>query len=110
MLYEVITNLVLISPSGTEYEAKWAGDSIELDRRVAQFTYPGINGTVVQDQGSTGFLYPLSFHFTGEDHDLIADDIQTAFKDETGLWIIVHPVQGTKYLQLLKMSMSYNFV
>ena len=91
-------HIKLTSPSGLEFTPGWKGDDVSLEKRVAQFNYPTVNGTVVQDQGRTGHTYSLTLYFEGSDNDTESLRFLRAL-DEVGPWTVVHPVDGTLILQ-----------
>ena len=97
--------LVLTSPSGREFSAKWAGNKRSLDKRLGIFKTPRVDGVRVQDLGVEGTIYPLRFWFDGPDNDLIANDFLKACR-ERGPWAIEHPVHGPKALHLVSVEES----
>lgn len=109
---------VFISPEGNLYRAKWRGDSITAEKRVAQFDYPNVDGTVVQDLGVKGFDWPMTIYF---DEDIDAgylDPDSTSLKffesikekgsDGRAIWNVTHPIYGVHELQVLKFEMQAN--
>lgn len=93
------------SPSGRSFTAAWAGNDRTLDKSVGNFSYPKVDGSVVQDLGSRGDKYPLTFHFEGPDHDLTSRQFFLACK-ERGAWIVQHPVEGVLRLQPLTITQA----
>jgi hypothetical protein len=93
----------LVSPNGDEFEAKWVGDTRTKDGKVAKFNYPGIRGTVAFDQLPESDKYPLTFHFSGPQHDLTSRAFWAAC-NQRGTWDIVHPVEGFKNVQFESVS------
>ena len=91
-------SLHLISPEGKTFDAKWVGDSRSAEKKLGIFTYPKINGTVVQDLGLNSALYPFRLFFDGEDNDLESTRFFEAF-NERGTWEIDHPTKGRITLQ-----------
>jgi len=92
--------ITLTSPDNDFFEAKWRGGTRGLIKKIGLFNYPGVDGTVSQDQGSESFTYPLTLYFDGPDNDIETERfIQSAF--QRGLWEIDHPVKGKVLLQLL---------
>lgn len=97
------TEIALTSPSGQQFAAAWAGNPRTVEKRLGIFDYPKIPGAIVQDLDVGADLYPLSFYFEGEDHDLEAERFFTACK-ERGTWTVNHPVKGQKVLQLITVT------
>lgn len=96
--------LKLTSPNGTQFDAKWRKDPRSVSKKLGLFQYPKVVGTVVQDLGANSFGWPLTFYADGPDHDLAAERIMNAMRDENGQWQIVHPVYGARGLQLIKID------
>jgi len=91
------------SPDGNQFEAKWKGDTREIEKMIGEFTFPGRNGSVLQDLGSRGARYPLTIYFDGPNHDLTASAFFEAIK-ERGSWQVEHPVHGFMELQPIRVS------
>lgn len=96
-------NIILVSPSGLEFVAKWIGNERSKEKRVGIFSYPKVRGVVAQDLNRGGVDYPLRFFFDGPDNDLEAERFFTAW-DELGVWQITHPTKGAKTLQPIAIS------
>lgn len=106
---------VLISPEGNLYRAKWKGDTITAEKRVAMFDYPNVDGTVVQDLGLKGFDWPMTLYFDDDQIAGFADPDSTAIKfleslkekgsDGRAIWNVTHPVYGVHELQPLKFEL-----
>lgn len=92
--------IVLTSPNGATFNAKWRGDSRDLEKKIGIFEYPGFNGAVIQDLDARATRWPLTFFFEGDDHDVTAGQFFTACK-ENGSWWVDHPVLGALDLYLL---------
>jgi prophage DNA circulation protein len=91
------------SPDWNEFYAKWKGDTRELEKMIGEFSFPGRDGSIVQDLGSRGARYPLTIYFDGPDHDLIASAFFEAIK-EKGVWFVEHPVYGFIELQPIRIT------
>ncbi len=94
--------IVLTSPLGTMFEAKWANDSREFEKSVQRDKYPLINGETAYDLGSGADGYDISVLFDGVDCDTQAAKFFEASK-ELGTWWVMHPVHGMIELQLLSI-------
>jgi prophage DNA circulation protein len=67
--------------------------SFDLEKRTAAFDFPGVDGTYVQDNGTSGRRYPLLCYFSGADCDREA----LAFEGllvERGAGRLDHPLYG----------------
>lgn len=94
--------IIMTSPSGLEFIAKWAGNERSLEKKLGVFKTPGLPGVVVQDLDVEGVVYPLTIFFDGTNNDLEANLFFTACR-ERGPWTIIHPVHGSKILQLVSV-------
>jgi len=90
--------IVLTSPDGDEFSASWAGGDVTVDKKLGQFDIPNIDGTITQDLGIRSSVYPLTFWFTGENHDQESARFLGAMR-QRGPWVVVHPVLGELELQ-----------
>lgn len=116
-LQEYVT---LIAPKGDKFTPKWRGDKITATKKVAEFTYPGTDGTVVQDLGMAGFRWPMTLYFDDDpdvaqakaDNDLEAWRFLQALAqkgtDGRAIWSVTHPVYGTRKLQPLSFELDAN--
>lgn len=95
---QVRKNITLYSPSGKSYTALWAGGTRTVKKRLAMYSYAGINGQVVDDYGCDSITYPIQLIFSGENHKLTAKEFMQSFL-ETGKWEIYHPTEGFLPLQ-----------
>jgi prophage DNA circulation protein len=93
-------SIQLISPDGSVFTALWIGNESQQAKKVGIFNYPGVDGSTVQDLGTSSTTYPLTLRFVGDDNDLEAIAFMSAMK-EKGVWDIVHPVLGLLKLQPL---------
>jgi prophage DNA circulation protein len=91
------------SPDGDQFAAKWSGDTRECEKMIGEFAFPTRDGSIVQDLGTRGVRYPLTFWFDGPDHDIFASSFFEAFK-QRGPWMIEHPVHGFMELQPIRIS------
>lgn len=99
----VAPSIKFTSPRGSEYEALWAGNNISKAKKLGKFSAPGIKGTKIQDLNMQGEVYPMTFWFEGETHDLLAKSIWLSM-DELGPWVVDHPVDGIIKLQLSEVT------
>ncbi len=99
----VAPSIKFISPNGTEFEAFWAGNNKSKAKKLGKFSAPDIKGTRIQDLDMLGEVYPLTFWFEGETHDLLGQAMWLAL-DEKGPWTIQHPIDGRLRLQLSQVT------
>jgi hypothetical protein len=95
--------ITLTSPSGKKFEAKWAGNSRSQEKSLGIFKTPGVKGVKIQDLEMGALSYPITIYFDGPDNDLDAEQFFSACS-ESGPWVVIHPVKGTKNLQLVSVS------
>jgi prophage DNA circulation protein len=99
--------IFFLSPDGNSFDAKWRGDVREMDKMIGEFSFPGRDGSIVQDLGSRAARYPLTIYFDGPDHDLQASAFFEAIK-ENGAWTVEHPVYDFIDLQPVRISETTN--
>lgn len=81
------------SPSGERITFSFGDVRRQVDRRTAEYVFPGVNGTYVQDLGRSGRRYPFRMFFNGEDHDLTASRFEDLLL-EPGVGRLEHPFYG----------------
>jgi prophage DNA circulation protein len=97
------TEITLTSPDGNIFTALWRGNERSQTKKVGVFNYPGVNGSGIQDLGTTSKTYPLTLFFEGDDHDINSNEFMEALS-EKGTWVVVHPVHGELTLQPLSFT------
>lgn len=96
-------SITIIAPSGTEFSAKWAGDTMKLDNKYAVHVFPGIAGGEIQDLGMMPRVFDITIFFNDQENaDLESKDFLDAFYQEIGDWSIIHPTKGP--LTVVKIS------
>lgn len=83
-------------PSGAANRVQFEYTDVGRDTplRTAEFRFPGINNSYIQQNGFGSRVYPMRCYFTGDQCDLIA----TAFENmlcEPGQGKLEHPLYGT---------------
>lgn len=69
--------------------------SSEVDKRAATFSFPGVDGTYLQDNGQSERRFPMRCIFTGADCDQAAEAFE-ALLLERGEGKLEHPLYGKK--------------
>lgn len=93
------------SPSGRSFSFSYRTVAREISHRIGSFEFPGINGTLHQDKGISGELYPWTIYIHGQDYDIIADKFNEAIS-ETGAGFLTHPRFGRRRVQIIKSSQN----
>lgn len=93
--------ILLIAPSGQEFEALWRGNPRSITNKLGIHEFPGIRGARVQDLRPGADLYPLTIMFEGKDHDFYAEQFMESLKLQAGNWESQHPTKGPKFLTLI---------
>jgi len=101
----VLPNINLTSPDGTEFEGLFQDSTTTNSKKLGIFSYPGLDGEVVQDLGLNSDKYSFAVIFAGDDHDLLKKQFEDAIK-ERGTWNVIHPVRGLLILQIVDYSVS----
>lgn len=68
--------------------------SRETERRTAEFSFNGLDGVYIQDNGHGARKYPLRCIFSGNDHDRIATQFEDSLLTK-GVGELEHPLYGT---------------
>lgn len=106
---ERIKDASYTAPSGASISFDFEVVSRDISHRVGTFEFSGVNGTLHQDKGVSGEIYPLNVFIHGPDYDLEADRFVTLAK-ETGPGFLFHPRWGKKRVQILSITQSENLV
>ena len=106
---ERIYDASYISPSGDEILFDFEVVSRDITHRIGAFEFSGVNGTLHQDKGISGEIYPLTVYIHGPDYDLEADRFVEMAR-ETGPGFLYHPRWGRKRVQILSITQSENLV
>lgn len=104
---ERIKDASYTAPSGASISFDFEEVSREISHRIGAFEFSGVNGTLHQDKGISGEVYPLNVFIHGPDYDLEADRFISLAK-ETGSGFLYHPRWGKKRVQILSITQSEN--
>ncbi len=97
------------APSGKTSTFDFETLSRTITHSVGSFQFSGVNGTLHQDRGIGGEVYPLAMYFHGQDYDKEADKFIDLVR-ELGPGTLSHPRWGDKKVQVLSISQSENLV
>lgn len=92
-----------VSPEGNQFSAYWRGSPRTTPKKLGIFSFPKVDGNIVQDLGTESAIYDLTFWFEGVNNDLEARAFFAALK-ERGQWSITHPVHGFIGLQPMTVT------
>ncbi len=81
------------SPNGNRFVFNYDVLDREFDKNTSAYNFPGIEGTYVQDLGSTDRRYPMRVIFWGKDHDTVSQQFADAIR-EVGRGRLEHPRDG----------------
>jgi hypothetical protein len=105
-----LTEASYTAPGGSVHRFAYTELPRKVDHRVGSFEFSGINGTLHQDKGVSGEVYPLRVYFAGADYDQKADAFFEALK-EVGPGRLQHPRWGDRRVQIISgPSQSEGFV
>jgi hypothetical protein len=96
--------IVLKSPEGTEFRARWIESSRETSKKLGILKHPKIRGDFAQDMKAASTLWSIPFFFEGLNNDVDAKAFNYACCNEDGNWDITHPVHGSLGLQLISVK------
>lgn len=97
-LDKIKNQLIITCGDGKPYTPSWLNASKQLDWNVAEFNFPGIDGTLVKKSKKIGTKYNLELYFQGENHL----DISAAFEascNDSRPWTMEHPFYGQLIVQ-----------
>ncbi len=106
---ERIKDASYTAPSGASISFDFEVVRRDISHRIGTFEFSGVNGTLHQDKGVSGEIYPLDVFIHGPNYDLEADRFVTLAK-ETGPGFLFHPRWGKKRVQVLSITQSENLV
>ncbi len=82
------------SPSGAEFTLQYEDVNVKMKKKTSVFEFVSSDAVYVQDNGVGAVSYPVIAFFSGEDHDLQANDFFAALS-EVGAGTLQHPIYGT---------------
>ena len=82
------------SSQGNRMAFQFEDVSLGFTLRGSAFDFPDAEGTYVQRTGNSGRRYPLRIFFTGDDHDLEANDFEDLLR-VAGIGRLDHPFYGS---------------
>lgn len=91
-------DLIITCGDGKSYTPSWLNASKDLSWNVAEFTFPGLGGTLVKKTQKLGTRFNLELFFQGPEHL----DISAAFEvsaNDLRPWILEHPFYGVLTVQ-----------
>jgi len=83
-----------ISAQGNRIEFEFEDVSLGFNLRGSAYEFPDAEGTLVQRTGNSSRRYPLRIFFSGDDHDLRANDFEDLLRVQ-GVGRLEHPFYGT---------------
>ncbi len=104
-----LTDASYTSPSGDSIMFDFEVVTRDITHRIGTFEFSGVNGTLHQDKGVSGEVYPMTVFIHGPDYDIEADRFIELAK-ETGPGFLYHPRWGKKRVQILSITQSENLV
>lgn len=82
------------SPNGTRIEFTYENVGEETPKRTAAFSFAGVDGQYVQDNGFGSTIYPMRVIFWGDDYDIEAAAFVQGLLAR-GVGRLEHPLYGT---------------
>jgi len=98
-----------IAPSGDQFFFTYEIAQREVRKRIGAFEFSEVSGTLHQDKGVSGEIYPFRIFFNGPDYDVVSDEFLEATK-QPGPGFLLHPRWGRRRVQILSVSQSENLV
>lgn len=96
------SDYIITTPDGKEYRPQWLNANKTKDFNIAEFEFPGIEGTLVKRGLSKGRKFNIEIYFQGENHLDTASDFEIS-ADDPRPWKISHPLYGFFLAQPLSL-------
>jgi hypothetical protein len=88
----------IITADGLSYTVNWKNATVAVNYFIAEFTFPGLNGSKVDRGMPKGSVYDIEFYFQGDDNISQAKDFRKS-ADVQGSWTLLHPIYGQLLVQ-----------
>lgn len=88
---------VYTAPSGARVSFGYESLDKSFEKQTSAHTFPGLDGTYVQDQGTSSRRYPMRAIFWGRNHDIEAARFLAALA-ERGRGRLEHPRDGSVFV------------
>lgn len=88
-----LTTATYTAPSGREFTLQYEDVSRTLKKKTSVFEFVSSNDVYVQDNFVGAKSYPITVYFSGEDHDLQANDFFEGLSEQ-GAGQLQHPIYG----------------
>jgi len=98
---------VYTSSTGGTVPFSFVDLSRKITHRVGSFSFSGVDGTLHQDAGTSGAIYPMALYFYGAMYQAQAD-LFIKLANDPGPGTLMHPRWGLKRVQLLSATQSEN--
>lgn len=95
--------LTITTGDGQTYQPLYINTVKSFDFNIAEFNFPGVEGTLVNRGQRKGSTLTLSIIFQGEDHLDTAEQFEQSSKD-TRPWTVNHPMHGVLKMQPTKIT------
>lgn len=86
-------NITIITGDGREFSFLWLNPSRSFEFNLAEFSFPGLSGTLVKRGKPLGQKIDLELYIQGEDHLDTAEAFRLSSHDERP-WTLSHPFYG----------------
>lgn len=93
-LDKVKDNIKITTGDGSEFEFLWKDAYRSVEYNVAEFTFPGLTGSLVKRGTAMGQKIQLELYIQGENHLEITEAFRVSSEDPRN-WILSHPFYGT---------------
>ena len=84
----------ITSPSGNRFTFQYEDLERSSIKKGTVYEFPNFDGSLVVDSGRSSKRYPMRCFFSGDNHDLEANDFESAVL-ESGVLTLEHPIFGT---------------
>lgn len=106
-LQKVKNDLIIQCGDGKQYKPAWINASFQVEYNTAEFNFPNVKGTKVDQGEIMGRKFSLEIFFQGDDHLDISNAFFESTKDRKP-WAIQHPYYGIIYVKPASLSFENN--
>lgn len=90
-------DLIIKTGDGKTYKPLWKPSTKSVEYNIAEFEFPGVEGTLVSRGTSKGTKYAVEMYFQGDSHLDDSAAFEKSARDNR-MWTISHPLYGSIYV------------
>lgn len=91
---DIQNDLIITTGDGKKYKPDWINAKKGVDYNISEFTFPNVEGTLVDRREQLGRKFPIELYFQGDDHLVQQKAFELSAKVKKP-WTIEHPLYET---------------